>query len=65
MKFYGDVLGFREWHHMGFPDGGITIMNSPDRVSVELIEKPGFDIGLYSVGMDVDNLEGIIEHKDK
>ena len=60
--FYRDVLGFSEGYHVDFPVGGITIMNSPDGASIELIESPDFEPGLYSVGSDVDDLDDVLEH---
>lgn len=57
VAFYRDILGFTEGYHVSFPVGGITIMNSPDGASVELIEAPQFEVGLYSVGTDVDDLD--------
>lgn len=60
--FYRDVLGFTEGYHVDFPVGGITIMKSPEGACVELIESPQFEIGLYSVGTDVNNLDETIEH---
>ncbi|MFN8257852.1 MAG: VOC family protein [Bacteroidales bacterium] len=67
VKFYRDVLGFKEGYHVNIPDGGaITIMNSEDGASVELIENKKFEVGLYSVGTDVDDLDETIRHlKDK
>lgn len=62
VAFYRDILGFQEGYHVDFPVGGITIMNSPDGASVELIEAPQFPVGLYSVGTDVDNLNETIAH---
>ena len=59
--FYRDVLGFSEGYHVDFPVGGITIMNSPDGASVELIESPQFETGLYSVGTDVDDLDDVLK----
>ena len=61
VRFYKDVLGFSEGYHVDSPDGGITIMNSPDGACVELIEAPQFPIGLYSIGTDVDNLDETIK----
>lgn len=60
--FYRDVLGFNEGYHVDFPVGGITIMRSPEGACVELIESPQFEIGLYSVGTDVENLDETIGH---
>lgn len=62
VAFYKDALGFTEGYHVDFPVGGITIMQSPGGACVELIESPQFEVGLYSVGTDVDNLEETIEH---
>lgn len=36
-------------------------MNSPDGASVELIESPQFETGLYSVGTDVDDLDDVLK----
>ena len=60
VSFYRDILGFAEGYHVDLPFGGITIMNSPAGASVELIEAPQFEVGLYSVGTDVDNLDETI-----
>lgn len=63
IKFYRDVLGFKEGYHVDTPDGGaITIMESENGASVELIENANFEVGLYSIGTDVDNLDEIIRH---
>ena len=47
--FYRDILGFTEVYHVDLPFGGITIMNSLGGASVELIQAPQFEVGLYSV----------------
>ena len=61
VSFYRDVLGFTEGYHVDLPNGAaITIMNS-EGASVELIEGKQFDVGFYSVGTDVDNLDGTLE----
>lgn len=62
VKFYRDALGFSEGYHVDLPGGGITIMQSPGGACVELIESPQFEVGLYSIGTDVDNLDEAIEH---
>ena len=62
VRFYRDVLGFREGYHVETPDGGaITIMES-DGASVELICNKNFSVGMYSIGTDVDNLNETIRH---
>ena len=65
VAFYRDVLGFSEGYHVDLPFGGITIMNSQDGASVELIEAPQFETGLYSVGTDVDDLDETLEELRK
>lgn len=65
VAFYRDVLGFSEGYHVSFPVVGITIMKSPEGACVELIESPQFEVGLYSVGTDVEDLEETIEHLKK
>lgn len=63
IQFYRDVLGFKEGYHVDLPGGGaITIMKSEDGASVELIENTNYEVGLYSIGTDVDNLDATIEH---
>ena len=62
VSFYKDVLGFEEGYHVDLPFGGITIMNSPQGANVELIQAPQFEVGLYSVGTDVDDLDEVIDH---
>lgn len=55
--FYADVLSFKRGYHVDLPVGQITIMESPDGACVELIENPQFEVGMYSVGTDVDDLD--------
>lgn len=63
IKFYRDVLGFKEGYHVDTSDGGaIAIMKSENGASVELIENTNFEVGLYSIGTDVNNLEETIRH---
>jgi len=57
VAFYRDTLGFKEGYHCEVPNiGQITIMDS-NGASMELIESDLFEVGFYSVGMDVDDLE--------
>lgn len=65
VKFYRDILGFKERYHVDLPDGGcITIMES-EGASVELIEHTNFPVGLYSIGTDVDDIEKTIRHLEE
>lgn len=60
-SFYADILGFQRGYHVDLPVGQITIMESPDGACVELIESPQFDVGMYSIGTDVDDLDETLE----
>lgn len=65
VKFYRDVLGFKEGYHVDLPNGGcITIMES-EGASVELIENTNFPVGLYSIGTDVDDIDETIRHLEE
>ena len=50
---------------MDFSVGGIIIMKSLEGACVELIEAPKFEVGLYSVGTDVNDLDETIEYLKK
>ena len=65
VKFYRDILGFKEGYHVDLPGAKITIMESNGGASVELIENSNFEVGLYSVGTDVDDLDETIAHLNK
>lgn len=62
VAFYRDVLGFEvvSVHELG-PAGKITLMRGQGGAMVELIESTNYEIGLYSVGMDVDSLDDALE----
>lgn len=62
VTFYSDVLGFHvdSRYELG-PAGRITLMQGEGGAMVELIENSAHDVGLYSVGMDVDNLNDALE----
>ena len=59
--FYRDLMGFVPGYHVDLPNGArITIMQS-EGAAVELIESSDYPLGLYSVGTDVNDLDGMIE----
>lgn len=62
VAFYGDVLGFEvdSRYDLG-PGSRITLMKGKGEAMVELIEDKSYEIGLYSVGMDVDDLSGTLD----
>ena len=63
--FYKDVLGFERGYHVDLPVGQITIMQSLDGACVELIESPQFEVGMYSIGTDVDDLDEVLAELKK
>lgn len=66
VAFYRDVLGFSEDYHVDLPNGAaITIMKSTGGAYVELIESSQYEVGLYSIGTDVDDLDETIAHLEK
>ena len=62
IAFYKEVMGFEiDSQHKPFPGAVITLMKREGETMVELIKNPNDEIGLYSVGMDVENLEATVE----
>ena len=62
VDYYCNVLGFQEdsvYHPPGNTE--ITLMRGPSETMIELIQSSQFPTGLYSIGMDVDNLEETIK----
>ncbi len=67
VAFYRDVLGFRvdSRYELG-PAGRITLMQGEGGAMVELIENDAYEVGLYSVGMDVNDLnKALVQIKEK
>lgn len=62
VSFYRDVMGFEvESQHTPGPEIVITLLKGKGDTMVELIKDPQHSIGLYSMGMDVENLETTVE----
>jgi lactoylglutathione lyase len=62
IEFYSDVMGFEvDSQFKPLPGVVITLMKGPGEAMVELIENDAYEVGLYSVGMDVDDLEATVE----
>jgi lactoylglutathione lyase len=60
--FYKEVMGFEidSQYNLG-PAGSITLMKGEGDAMLELIQNPMDEIGLFSVGMDVKNLESTVK----
>jgi lactoylglutathione lyase len=61
VRFYTETMGFEiASRHTPAPGLVITLMKSEGDAMVELIKNPRDEVGLYSVGMDVENLNATI-----
>ena len=61
IQFYTNVMGFEiESQHRPVPGVAITLMKSEGEAMVELIKNPTDEIGLYSVGMEVEDLNATV-----
>ena len=62
IRFYTKVLGFEmDSQHRPAPGIVITLMKSEGDAMVELIENSTDEIGLYSVGMEVEDLDATVK----
>lgn len=62
IKFYKEVLGFEidSQYYPPIPGSMITLMKGDGDTMIELIQNPQLDIGFYSVGMEVDDLDAAL-----
>ena len=58
IKFYTEVMGFEidSQYDLG-PAGAITLLKGEGETMIEIIENPRDEVGLFSIGMDVDDLD--------
>lgn len=61
VKFYTETLDFTLDEVFDVPGGKITLLDGDGFTGLELIENPNFEIGLYSVGMDVEDINAEIQ----
>lgn len=61
VHFYRDKLGFEVDSEYDLPQGKITLMKGEEDTMIELIENETFDIGLYSIGMDVADMDNEVK----
>ena len=62
VRFYTEILDFTVDEVYDVQGGKITLLNGDGFAGIELIENPAFDTGLYSVGMDVEDINSEIEN---
>lgn len=62
IKFYTEVMGFKidSQYDLG-PAGAITLLKGEGETMVEIIQNPENEPGLFSMGMDVENLDTTLE----
>ena len=56
VKFYTETLDFTLDEVFDVPGGKITLLDGDGFAGIELIESTNFEIGLYSIGMDVEDI---------
>jgi lactoylglutathione lyase len=62
VKFYRDVMGFEvdSQYDLG-PVGTITLLKGEGETMVELIKNPVDETGLFSMGMDVEDVNATVK----
>lgn len=62
IKFYTEVMGFKidSKYDLG-PAGTITLLKGEGETMVEIIKNPVNEPGLYSIGMDVEDLNATVK----
>jgi lactoylglutathione lyase len=62
VKFYTEVMGFEidSQYNLG-PAGTITLLKGEGDAMIELIENTENETGLFSVGMDVEDIHGTVK----
>ena len=61
VKFYTETLDFTVDEVFDVPGGKITLLDGDGFAGMELIEHPSYDVGIYSIGMDVEDITEEIE----
>ena len=61
VKFYTETLDFTLDEVFDVPGGKITLLDCEGFAGIELIEHPSYDVGIYSIGMDVEDINEEIE----
>ncbi len=62
VKFYTEIMGFSvDSSYAPGPNTKICLLKGKGETMLEIIEDKSFPVGLYSVGMDVKDLDSIVE----
>ena len=65
VKFYTETLDFTLDEVFDVPGGKITLLDGEGFAGIELIESAHFETGLYSIGMDVEDIHEEIRKLEK
>lgn len=65
VKFYTETLDFTVDEVFDVPGGKITLLDGEGFAGIELIQSDAFETGLYSIGMDVENIHDEIKKLDE
>lgn len=62
IKFYTEVMGFEiDSHYDLGPSGEITLLKGEGETMVEIIKNPVDKPGLFSIGIDVDDINATVK----
>ena len=61
VKFYTETLDFTVDEVFDVPGGKITLLDGEGFAGIELIQSDAFETGLYSIGIDVENINDEIK----
>ena len=62
VKYYTKVMGFEiDSQHNPVPGATITLLKGEGDAMIELIESTKYETGLYSVGMDVEDINTTVK----
>ncbi|NHI93551.1 MAG: VOC family protein [Candidatus Lokiarchaeota archaeon] len=62
IKFYTEVMGFKiDSQHNPLPEAIITLLKGEGDAMIELIKNKEYQTGLYSVGMDVEDINTTVK----
>ena len=62
IKFYTEVLGFKiDSQHKPIPGVVITLLKGDGDAMIELIKNPTDKIGIFSIGMDVKDINATVK----
>lgn len=62
VRFYTETLDFAVDEVFDVPGGKITLLDGDGFAGIELIEHPAYEVGIYSIGMDVEDINREIEN---